>query len=428
MTKYVAPMALVLAVAGCSGQTLPATNVTSSSATLNGSVQCDHAQGTIWWELRRAGRSGWQGTGAKSPYTCGSEQALLVSKNVAGLRAGVGYAYRLAADPAPAGGPVLHAPAKSFNTRRFSPGLVSSANHALSAAAAAGLGADIVRVEFDIGTPAASMRASVDAIADRGARPLLLAGFHGRMPTQAEAHNLAGWAAEFGPGGTFWANRTDDHLAVQQIEFGNETSYAYQYGDTYSAQSYKDRARLYATRFADAHDAIAFSGRDVGLVAQADDGGSGSANWVNGMFAAVPELAQLVDGWAVHPYGPRTGWKPKVDRLIAQTAANGAPATIPIDITEYGISSDNGKSLTHNYGWAVNQTYAQAASALDATIAEMRADAAFGPRLRMFMIYAAHDQRATGTSSEREAYFGALQNNLADKGAYSTEVREQLAR
>ena len=58
----------------------------------------------------------------------------------------------------------------------------------------------------------------------------------------------------------------------------------------------------------------------------------------------------------------------------------------------------------------------------------MRADAAFGPRLRMFMIYAAHDQRATGTSSEREAYFGALQNNLADKGAYSTEVREQLAR
>ena len=61
-------MALALAVAGCSGQTLPATNVTSSSATLNGSVQCDHAQGTIWWELRRAGRSGWQGR-ARSPPT-----------------------------------------------------------------------------------------------------------------------------------------------------------------------------------------------------------------------------------------------------------------------------------------------------------------------------------------------------------------------
>ncbi len=421
-------MVLVLAIVGCSGQTLPPTNVTSNSATLNGSVQCDHAGGTISWELRRAGQPAWDSVGAASPYTCNEKRTLLLSRNVTGLQAGDGYVYRLAADPAPAGGPVFRSNATSFASRRFSPGLVSSANHPLSAAAAGALGADIVRIEFDIGASPAAMRASVGALADQGARPLLLAGFHGRMPTVAEVQNLGAWAAEFGPGGTFWAARTDDHLAVQQIEFGNETSYAYQYGDTYAAQSYKDRARLYATRFAQAKAAIGFSGRDVGLLAQGDDGGSGSSNWVDGMFDAVPDLAQLVDGWTVHPYGPRTGWKPKVDRLMAQTAANGAPATIPIDITEYGISSDNGKSLTHNYGWAVNQTYGQAAAALDSTIAEMRADAAFGPRLRMFMIYAAHDHRAPGTSSDREAYFGALQSNLAEKGAYSTEVREQLAR
>jgi hypothetical protein len=44
------------------------------------------------------------------------------------------------------------------------------------------------------------------------------------------------------------------------------------------------------------------------------------------------------------------------------------------------------------------------------------------------MVYAAHDLRAAGTTREREQNFGVLQNNLAAKGAYSTEVRNQLAK
>jgi hypothetical protein len=215
---------------------------------------------------------------------------------------------------------------------------------------------------------------------------------------------------------------------VQQIEFGNETSYSHQYGDTYTSPSYKQRARVYATRVAQARMAIGATGRDVGLLAQADDGGTGSPAWVDGMFEAVPNLGQIVDGWIVHPYGPRSRWKPKLDRLIAQTAARGAPAHLPIDVTEYGISSSNGTSLTDNYGWPTNQTYAQAAAALDTTVAEMLADPAIGPRLRLFMIYAAHDLRPAGSTKDREHSFGALQNNLAEKGAYSGEVREQLSR
>jgi hypothetical protein len=42
------------------------------------------------------------------------------------------------------------------------------------------------------------------------------------------------------------------------------------------------------------------------------------------------------------------------------------------------------------------------------------------------MIYAAHDLRPHGTTADREQNFGALQDNLAGKGAYSTEVRDQL--
>jgi hypothetical protein len=336
--------------------------------------------------------------------------------------AAIAFLAALAALPllAPAG---YSAPA----AQRFSPGLVSSADHKLSAKAAKSVGADVVRVEFAIGTPPAAMRDSVAAIAGSGARPLLLAGFHARIPSPEEARNLATWATTFGPGGSFWAGRPDGHLAVRQIEFGNETSYSYQYGDNWSQPSYASRARTYATRFAQAHSAIAGTRRAVGLLAQADDGGSGSANWVNNMFAAVPNLAKLVDGWTVHPYGPRSTWEAKLDRLIAQTAAKGAPATIPIDITEYGLSSDDGAALSNNYGWPTNQTYAQAAAALRSTVSEMRADPAIGPRLRLFMVYTAHDQTPSRASTERERYFGVLRNNLAEKGAYSAEARKLFA-
>ncbi|MBA3263750.1 MAG: hypothetical protein H0T69_14995 [Thermoleophilaceae bacterium] len=311
--------------------------------------------------------------------------------------------------------------------QRFTPGLVSTANHRLSATAAGKLGADVVRVEFDIGTPVASMRGSVAAIARRGARPLLLAGFHGRMPTAAEARNLGTWADAFGRGGSFWAKRRGGHPAVRQIEFGNETSYRDQYGDTYTDRSYMDRAELYATRFAQARSAIA-ARRHVDLLAQADDGGTGSGSWVNHMFEAVPKLGKLVAGWTVHPYGPRSKWEPRLRRLIAQTAANGAPSNIPIDITEYGLSSNDGAGLTENYGWPANQTYAQAAAALESTVADMRSDPAIGRRLRLFIVYAAHDLRAPSVANDREAYFGALRHNLAAKGAYSAEVRKLFGR
>jgi hypothetical protein len=426
--KLSALVLAAVALVGCSVSTRPPTNVTSDSATLSAEVPCPAgAQGRLWWELRESGEAKWHVHAARS-FSCAGKKSLQLASAVDGLRAGTAYAYRLAADAAPAGGLVVYSTAKSFTTDRFDPGLVSSADHSLSALAAGTVGADVVRVEFDIATPVAAMRSSIDAIADRGARPLLLAGFHGTMPTEAQARNLAGWAAEFGPGGAFWAGRPDRDLAVQQIEFGNETSYGYQYDDSWSDASYVNRARLYATRFAQARLAIAATGRDVGLLAQADDGGSGSAAWVDGMFAAVPNLGDLVDGWTVHPYGPRERWKPKLDRLVAQTAAHGAPASIPIDVTEYGISSANGTPLTDNYGWPTNLTYAQAAAALDSAISGMLADPVFGKRLRLFLIYAAHDLRAPGASSDREASFGVLQNDLDAKGAYSTEVKEQLAR
>ena len=428
------PLALVVAVltAGCGVETLKPTNVTSNSATLRAQVQCTYnVQGTVWWELRAPG-AGWKAATPKTKYSCGTKRSISISNSVGGLQQGVTYAYRLVADPQPTGGLVVYTAASQLTTAgaagTFTPGLVASADHAKSAFAAKMLGARTVRVEFDISTPVSQMRSSVDQIARAGARPLLLAGFEGRLPSQAEAQNLAKWAAEFGPGGRFWAGRSDGRLAVRDIEFGNETSYGYQYGDNYGAASYAARAETYARRLADARSAIAMTGKPVGLLAQADDGGSGSANWVNHMFQAVPRLASMVDGWTVHPYGPRDRWKAKLDRLVWQTGANGAPASIPIDVTEYGISSDNGSSLSDNYGWSSNSTYDQAAMQLESAASGMRSDPVFGRRMRLFMLYAAHDLGAPRSSYDRERYFGALQANLAAKGSYTAEVRRLLAR
>ena len=329
MTKFRA-LVLLAAIAGllggCKVETKRATNVTADAATLKAKVRCParhrgRVHGRVWWQLRQSGTSAWKRVSRKRRFACTKKRkGIRVSKRVTGLQPGFGYQFRLALDPRRRGGRIFHSAVRRFSTlkpvprqlvpppvRGFSPGLVATADHRQSAVAIQKLGADIVRLEFDVGAPASALRASVDAVARSGARPLLLAGFHGRIPTEAEARNLAGWAAEFGPGGSFWNGRPDGHLAVRQIEFGNETSYSHQYGDTWSSQSYKDRAKVYATRVAQAHAAIAVTGRPVGLVAQADDGGTGSASWVDSMFDAVPNLGQLVDGWSVHPYGPRGG-------------------------------------------------------------------------------------------------------------------------
>jgi hypothetical protein len=57
----------------------------------------------------------------------------------------------------------------------------------------------------------------------------------------------------------------------------------------------------------------------------------------------------------------------------------------------------------------------------------MRADPAIGPRLRHFMLYAAYDLNASLGPNDRERFFGALNENLGDKGEFSTEARELFA-
>ena len=164
--------ALAVLTTGCAVQATRATNVTTSSATLNANVRCKPGTiGQAWWELRQSGGA-WKAIGSKSAVGCpAADRTFAISRTVGALSAGTRYEYRVAAQPG-RGGPAVFSNASSFATAgaadRFSPGLVSSADHGLSARAAGVLGSDHVRVEFDIDTPVAQMRATVARSAAAG--------------------------------------------------------------------------------------------------------------------------------------------------------------------------------------------------------------------------------------------------------------------
>ena len=184
------------------------------------------------------------------------------------------------------------------------------------------LKAKVVRVNFPIEWTAAQLRPTIAGYAALGVRVAPLASFDGRIPSGAEARNLASWARAYGPEGTFWTGRSDGALAIQTIEFGNETSGGYQYGDSAGAPSYMARARAYATLIREAAQAISAAGSRVGMLAVSEDW---TGDWMNEMFAAVPDLGNYVAGWVSHPYG--TEWKKKIeyDHLAGQPL--GAPSS-----------------------------------------------------------------------------------------------------
>jgi hypothetical protein len=298
---------------------------------------------------------------------------------------------------------------------------LNSGTEAGDLSATATLGAKLVRVEFPIGDTAAQLEPAIAKYAAEGVRVLPLAGFSGRMPTPAEAHNLATWAAAYGPGGTFWAGRSDGSLAIRSIEVGNETDYSGQYHDEPGATSYRLRAEAYAVRVKEAAQSIQSAGSTVGLLVQADDT---SGDWMNGMYAAVPDLTKYVAGWTMHPYGGREYNEYRYRALIRQATEHGA-SSVPIDVTEWGVTTDNGRCLEYNDGLNRCMTYQEAGQEVRSSFAWMKE--MLGSKLVMFIFYQSGDQSPTGVTTNWQGYFGALRHDLQPKGAY-TEAVEALLR
>ena len=321
--------------------------------------------------------------------------------------------------PAPQPAP---APAPAAVDGDFQMGVVAGSAHVYELTFLKLLGAKTARLEFGIGASASSMASTIDQYAKAGIRPLLLAGFHGRLPSQSEAQNLASWAAAYGPGGTFWQGKSyPASVAVTHIEFGNETSYAHQFAD-YSLGTYSARAQTYAQRARDAAISITAANRNVGLLAIGDNAVNQQA-WVINMFKAVPNLGDLVVGWTLHPYGPN--WATRMDSTINSTRTAGS-RDLPVWITEWGLATDDGRCLDDNYGFNKCMSYGEAATTLNSTLRGLQTR--YGSRLGAFFLYQAHDQRDPGETNGREHYFGALKDGSgAPKGDYTAAVKANLA-
>lgn len=290
---------------------------------------------------------------------------------------------------------------------------------------AVSLGAKIVRVEFAAAATATSLDATFTYYADRGLKILLLAAIG--TPTlisSGTAANLGTWATRFGPGGTFWASYGGTDRPISHIEFGNESNFNWQCPppNNSGTPGYAAKARTYATIFTAAYNAIQAANPAVGLLCQGTANDSGDPSWVNNLFVQEPGLAARVNGWTVHPYSP--AWASNMNNYVSHLASR--DPNKPIDITEIGISTDNGRALNNNYNWPVNLTYSQAATSLQGVIVGMHQQS-WWPRIRHWIYYQSLDNQDSGTSIEREAYFGGLQRLGQEKGAYSTQVRTIMA-
>jgi hypothetical protein len=280
----------------------------------------------------------------------------------------------------------------------------------------------MVRFGLSIDTSLSELQKQIAGLSAKGEEALPMAEFYGRIPSTAEAQHLAAWARAYGPGGTFWRGRRNAH-PIHYIEFGNETNESYQFGGVSSGPSYIARAKAYARRAKAAISAIKAANPGVGLLVQGDNGGCGCSQWVDGMFSAVPDLNRRVAGWTAHPYGPPSRYAPILSRMVSDTAKHG-DRSLPFFLTEYGISSDNGRCLSGNYRWPRCLTYARAAADMHRSIGDMRAK--WGSRIAALFIFEQRDMQPHGSTSNREGYFGAVQHNGGRKGPYTSEIEWEI--
>jgi hypothetical protein len=207
---------------------------------------------------------------------------------------------------------------------------------------------------------------------------------------------------------------------VKYIEVFNESNYS---GGGFANS--KAGGEAYGKQVLEVIDALA--GSTTGVLVQASDAGVANSGWIDGLFAAVPNLDSLVAGYTIHPYygGAKAGQKdtwgiPMMERMVA--GLEKYKAVKPIAVTEWGETSANGKELS---GKPSDLTFAEAAEIVTQEIPLLFA-AAKG-RVGIFTVYCAHDLHSWATESNWENFFGVVDINSQPKPPYTEAVKTLLA-
>jgi hypothetical protein len=164
------------------------------------------------------------------------------------------------------------------------------------------------------------------------------------------ASYIGHFAARYGPGGTFWAGRTDGALAPDAVEIINEPYYLNQENGMTPA--------AYVALFKAASQAIDTSNPAVKALLAANTRSSSPDDWdQNVVTVGGASLIPLVDGLAMHPYtgvggtgdpsqpcspGSFAGQTLMCVPFEEQRFASWGYGSLPVYITEYGYNVTEG--------------------------------------------------------------------------------------
>jgi hypothetical protein len=224
---------------------------------------------------------------------------------------------------------------------------------------------------------------------------------------------VAAVVKRYGPGGVYW--REHPGLSAEPIHWFEL------WNEPYVAQGNRSPA-LYAEMVKDAVTAA----RRVSPAAQfliegitffTPVGGGVMQDWINGMYAAVPNLGEYFDAMAIHPYGgdpgladssdPDTDPRDEVEQAHADLVARG-DGDKPLWVTEIGWSTCSDPSI------CVTQT--QQAQYLERFLGLTRT--VWRSYVKAVFVYDLRDI-APAASDNAQADFGVLSADLSHKPAWS---------
>ena len=233
------------------------------------------------------------------------------------------------------------------------------------------------------------------------------------LPSTADAYAafVAATVSRYGPGGTFWrANPSLPSNPIVWYELWNEPYYADHnrdpgvYARLVQAAVTAGRAACPGARFLIEADTTyqTLSGS--------------TANWIAGMYDAVPDLGNYFDGLAVHPYGgdpaiytpdrDSSDQPGRIEQEHSELAAHG-DGDKPLWVTEIGWSTCSGAALCVSE----SQQAAYLRTFLDL------ARTTWGAYVRAVFVYQLRDS-APNPPDDRDAWYGLLAPDLSRKPAW----------
>jgi polysaccharide biosynthesis protein PslG len=256
--------------------------------------------------------------------------------------------------------------------------------------------------------------------------PLLAAvpGWAGRggFAIPADPGGFAGYVARvvsrYGPGGSFWRlHPRVPYRPATWFEIWNEP-YLPQFSDggaDPAAYARLFKAAAIAGRAANPRAKFLISADTVGIGPDGQE-----IPWVEGMYAAVPDLTSYFDGVSVHPYsapnspaiytpGGDTRFQFRRIEQLRQALVSRGAAAKPFWITEIGWST------------CPDQAEGCVSEGLQAQYTKQVLDAVrtkYGAWVRAVFIYNYRDPPASRDPSNKESWFGLIRRNGTPKPAW----------